>query len=222
MVATRHQDRIRGFSLIELLIATTIAGLVIGLATYSFGLFSRGWLKFSGGYGEASAQLQRLELVEAAVEAAVPWIVKDDTGKPGYYFLGREEGLTLVTSRAVFSASQLAVIRLFREREDGGTFRLVYEEAPLDDLLLERADQILPFSRRVVVVRGLAGLTFRYFGWENNERFIASLEDSSSPPLWFDNYDGLVRGLHPSRVGIGVGGNETVYNMPDRGGFSSE
>lgn len=222
MVASARTNFAAGYSLIELLIATTIAGLTIALATFSFGLFSQGWQRFSMGTSKASARLQRIDLVEQAVEAAVPWIVRDANGRPGYYFLGREEGFTLVTSRAMFAASGLAVIRLFRETEGDGTVRIVYEEAPLDKTTLRTSDQVLPFQRRVVVLRGLRGATFRYFGWADLNVFSRSLEGSSEKPLWFSAYDGLARGLHPWRVGIALDDNEIVYPIVRRDTFAEE
>lgn len=222
MDTASRQDVIRGYSLIELLIATTIAGLTIALATYSFSLFSGAWARFSKDWSQSVSQMQRLELVEAAVEAAVPWRVKSRSGDLGYYFLGREEGLTLVTSRAVFSPSGLAVIRLFREPDADGKFRLVYEEAPMDDVLLKNADQVLPFQQRVVVVRGLKAITFRYFGWADSKALARSLDETSEQPLWFADYDGLERNTHPFRIGVGLGGNEIVYPMARRKGYSTE
>ena len=222
MVTACRATRTRGYSLIELLIATTIAGLTIGLATYSFSLFSSAWSRFAKDWSRSAAQMQRLELVEAAVESAVPWVVRGRNGNPGYYFLGREEGLTLVTSRAVFSPGGLAVIRLFREPDTNGNFMLVYEEAPLNDMLLKNAEQVLPFQQRIVVVRGLKGITFRYFGWADANAFARSLDETVEQPLWFSDYDGLSRNMHPFRIGVGLGGNEIVYPMARRKGYFTE
>ena len=71
--------------------------------------------------------------------------LRDADDRPGFYFLGREEGLTLVTSSPVFSPEQIAVIRVFREPASDGRWNLVYEEAPLTGVLLRRSDQTLPF-----------------------------------------------------------------------------
>jgi hypothetical protein len=65
-------------------------------------------------------------------------------------------------------------------------------------------------------------VTFRYFGWADMGAFTRSLEESAEQPLWFADYDGLSRNMNPSRIGIGIGGNEIVYPMVRRKGYSSE
>ena len=48
--------------------------------------------------GVVDARAQRLDLLAATIEGAVPWFVRSKSSKTGrgYYFLGREEGFTLV------------------------------------------------------------------------------------------------------------------------------
>lgn len=210
--------KLKGFTLIELLIAIAILGLVIGLATFSFSLFSKHWDGRRSGFERSSGQLQRLDLIGAALEDAIPWGVRDDAGKPGFYFLGRQEGLTLVTGSPVFSNGWPAVIRLFREAEGDGRWRLVYEEAPLKGVKLREAKQVLPFSHRLVVLENLSAISFRYFGWES----LAKRQEEPPPgqpyptPGWYDEYDGLVRIQSPQRIGMTLGDAEAVYVVPER------
>ncbi len=88
--------KVRGFTLIELLIALAIFGMVMGVATYGYSLFTRHWEGRLGRFQQAQDQFQRLDLVIASLENTLPYIVRDAGGIGGFYFLGREEGLTLV------------------------------------------------------------------------------------------------------------------------------
>ena len=210
--------RLRGFTLVELLVAVAIFGLVVGVATYGFSLFSRHWEGRSVGFDRAQFQYQRLDLVAAALEDALPWAVRDAAGAPGFYFLGRDEGFTLVTGSPVFSPGRVAVIRLFREPDGAGRWKLVYEEAPLDGVLLREAGQVLPFAHRMVVLDGLSQPAFRYFGWESLERRLTA-DEVAGPgerPGWFDEYDGLVRRQHPQRIALALDGTEAVFFVPER------
>jgi prepilin-type N-terminal cleavage/methylation domain-containing protein len=215
MVAHR---RLRGFTLIELLVALAIFGLVVGVASYGFALFSRHWDGQSGEFERTLGQFQRLDVVVAALEDAVPWAVRDASGSAGFYFLGRDEGLTLVTDAPVFSPADAAVIRLFREREGADQWRLVYEEAPLQGVLLRHAGQTLPFAHRMVVLRSSAQPGFRYFGWGSLEERLAADDPVGDPgaPRWFDEYDGIERREHPQRIGLLLGESEAVFFVPAR------
>ena len=214
MGARRH---LTGFTLIELLISITILGLLVGLASYSFSLFSRAWDQPRSTFELAAGQMQRLYLVSRAVNDSLPWIVKDDNGRPGFYFLGREEGFTLVTSSPVYATGAPAVIRLFREQQSSDRWRLVYEEASLAKVLLREASQVLPFERRLVVLENLPRLSFKYFGWlSTTDRYAGSDLGAVVPPSWFSEFDGLSRIQQPQRVALQVGDFEAVFIMPER------
>lgn len=214
MVARRS---LRGFTLIELLISITILSMLVGLASYSFSLFSRHWETPRTDFERAAGQMQRLDLVARALNDSLPWIVKDDRNRSGFYFLGRDEGLTLVTSSPIYATDAPAVIRLFREPDGPGRWRLVYEEASLTGVLLRRSSQTLPFERRLIVLDELPALSFRYFGWPSTaDRFGATESGVSQPPRWFETFDGLERVQQPQRVAIQLGEFESIFILPER------
>jgi prepilin-type N-terminal cleavage/methylation domain-containing protein len=209
--------RLRGFTLIELLISIAILSMLIGLSTFGFSLFSRHWNGLKSGFDGASGGFQRVDLVSRALSDALPWIVRDEKERPGFYFLGREEGLTMVTGSPVYAVGSPAVIRLFREQQSNGLWRLVYEEASLEGVLLQRSEQILPFKHRLIVVDELSGISFRYFGWATSiEAMGADVSGPSVPPRWWDEFDGLKRTLQPLRVEFRLGAFNAVFDMPDR------
>ena len=209
-----------GFSLVELLIAVVILSLVIGAGTFGFSLFTKHWARDREAFDRRISSFQRLELVHRALEDAIPWAVRAQSGKIGFYFLGRDEGLTLVTGSPIFNPGRVAVIRFFRERAGPDEWRLVYEEAPLVGVRLREASQVLPFRHRLVVLRGLKGdVSFRYFGWESMEDRLRESGPGEAVPMprWFADYDGLQRGQHPQRIGVSFDGAEAIYFVPDRG-----
>jgi len=209
--------RLRGFTLIELLISVAILTMVIGLSSFAFSLFSRDWDGLQSDFERTSGQMQRIELVSRALTDALPWVVRDKDGRPGFYFLGREEGVTLVTASPVYATGSPSVIRLFREPEPSGTWRLVYEEAPLAGMLLSEASQTLPFKHRLIVVERVPNIAFRYQGWATlQESFSDGADGQSVAPSWWNEFDGLVRVQQPLRLGFTLGEFEAVFSMPDR------
>ena len=214
----------RGITLIELLIAMAILSLIMALASYGFSLFAGYWDRTRGSFDQSSARLQRLSLVIQSIEASVPWLVKDAQNDIGFYFLGREEGFTFVTTEPVFTSRGMAVVRVFREREGGNRFRLVYEEAPLSGIDLERADQILPFRYRLLVLANLDSLSFRYFGYPSAATRGLGMDDervADSSVKWLSAFDGLEAGLNPQRVGMNMSGVEFQFELPSTGDVSA-
>jgi len=214
--------KVRGFTLIELLIALTIFGMVIGIATYGYSLFSRHWEGRLGQFQRAQDQYQRLDLVVAALENTLPYVVRGPDGAPGFYFLGRDEGLTLVTLSPIFSAGDAAVVRVFREPSGNGNWNLLYEEAPLKGVQLRLASQTLPFQHRMVVLRDVPDLVFSYFGWRSIEKrmAVADAPELGYAPEWSNEFDGLDLNVHPQRIAIRIGDSEAVVFVPERADVS--
>jgi prepilin-type N-terminal cleavage/methylation domain-containing protein len=207
---------LRGFSLLELLVAMVVLSLVIGIATYAYAMFVRHWDGQLGRYDAAQAQYQRLEWLAAALEDTLPYLVEDDQGEPGFYFLGREEGLTLVTLSPIFGVGEPALIRVFREIDEEGAWRLVYEEAPFAGSVLARADQRMDFRHRLVIASDVSRPMFRYYGWAELASRLAFGEAEGVNRGWFDEYDGLLRRYHPEKIEVRLGDAATVFEIPAR------
>ena len=207
---------LKGFSLLEMLVAMTVLSMVIGISTYAYSMFIRQWDGHLGRFDEAQAQYQRLEWLATALEDALPYLVRGDDGVPVFYFLGRDEGLTLVTMSPIFGVGEPALIRVFREPDEEDAWKLVYEEAPFAGTLLVHPDQRMDFRHRLVIARGLPRPVFRYFGWTDLRSRVTVEESLSAERLWFDEYDGIVRQFHPEKIELRLGREAAVIEFPVR------
>ena len=215
---------VSGFSLVEMLIAVAIFSMLVALASYAISLFGKGAAAVARDHDEIIARSQKLDLVIRALRDSVPWVVRDAGGSPGFYFLGRSEGMTFVSASPIFNPDGLSVIRLFAEAESdrAGGFRLVYEEAPLFASRLTAADQVLPFQHRLVIRDGLSRASFRYFGWASLEAGGVPSEDQEpgqvvQKPEWSREFDGLRRRIAPEKAGISINETELVVEISSRG-----
>jgi prepilin-type N-terminal cleavage/methylation domain-containing protein len=206
-----------GFSLIELLLSTAILSLLIGLATFSFALFSEKWVTIGNSSTQGLSELRRISLLDDSLRAVIPWKFGDDVSS-GYYFLGDAEGFTAMTERPIFFRNGLAVIRVLAEREStGGRWRLVYEEASASELVAIRPDTNLPFNRRLVISSGLRDLYFEYLGWNSlADRYIPAEIGNTVEPAWISNFDGIARQHHPVAIRLNVDSNAIVISQADR------
>ena len=206
----------RGFSLLEMLVAVVVLSIVIGISTLAYSMFIRQWDGQLGRFDEAQAQYQRLEWLATALEDTLPYVVRDDQEQLGFYFLGRDEGLTLVTMSPIFNVGEPALVRVFREPDKDGTWQLIYEEAPFAGTLLARANQRLEFRHRLVIARNLPRPVFRYFGWANMSSTLTIDDAFGAQRSWFDEYDGLVRRFHPERIELQMGSEIAVFEISAR------
>lgn len=207
---------LRGFTLVEMLVALVVLSLVIGISTYAYALIAQQWDGELGSFEQAQAEYQRLDWLAAALEDTLPYVVRDADDEIGFYFLGRDEGLTLVTMSPIFETGTPALIRVFREVDDDGAWQLVYEEAPFEQQLLVRADQRLEFRHRLIIARDLPRPEFRYFGWPDLATWLSSGLEPGARRAWFIEYDGMTRRYHPEKIELRIGDSATVFAVPAR------
>lgn len=203
MVATGFLRK--GFTLVELLIAMAIMLTMLVLSGTAYQLYTETWKRDLSRIDSTFEQFRYSELLLDAMQAILPFAVTD-SGARAYYFLGREEGFTAVTYAPVYHTGFPAVIRVFREQNDNGSFRLVYEEASLQHTVLKDATQSLPFSYRQVVADNLTALTFSYYGWDDINTRTNSAEAYSDSfgkrPQWHVEFDAFKRSIHPEKIKV--------------------
>lgn len=207
----------RAFTLIELLIALSIMMSVLVLAATAFQLYTSTWERDLSSVTKHYERFRYGELFSDAIHSIIPVLVAENQVR-GFYFLGREEGFTAVTDAPMFSTGAPAVVRILREQNDNGTFRLVYEEASLADAPLVEPSQVLSFTHRRIIYDDLPSLRFAYFGWNDVQSRVSFFADfaSESKPTWFDEYDGMERQVHPQKVLVSIGGQDIIFLIPER------
>lgn len=213
-----------GFTLIELLLAVSIMLAVLVMAGTAYQLYTRVWAKDLSKIEDTFAEFKQIPLFVNACQAIIPLSVRKNTTENtlwGFYFLGRDEGFTAVTSSPIFSTGYPAVIRVFRENTETGHQRLVYEEASMRGMVLNYADQSLNFNFRQIILTTSDAIEFSYFGWASldakmNSTSEFNAQSAATGPVWFTEYDGMERGYQPEMVKIQIGNNELLFNLPNR------
>jgi type II secretory pathway component PulJ len=209
-----------GFSLVELLLALSIMFAVLVLAATAYQLYTSSWKRDLSNIEQSYQRLRFHELMLDALQGIIPLAVTEsaENNKIGFYFLGREEGFTAVSASPIYNAQAPAVIRVFREQNENGSLRLVYEEASLVTQPLVYANQELPFNYRQVLLDNLTSLEFSYYGWFNRQARVESMDGFSTEIKkgWYKDYDGLIRQFHPDLIRINIDGFEMQIAVPNR------
>ncbi|WP_258807323.1 prepilin-type N-terminal cleavage/methylation domain-containing protein [Pseudidiomarina sp. CB1] len=210
----------RAFTLVETLIAMVLLSLLMLGGALAYDYFTQNWQRNKGSMNDAMQRHHLTTLVQRVTQSTFPKVIYKDrrAQQLAFYFLGRDEGFTAVSSASVQDPALPAVYRIFREQKSNGKWRLVYEEAPLDGVPLEEADQTLPFNFRRVLYDDLEALDFSYFGWNNYDerRAMISAENTEElEPAWYTTYDGLQRVAHPLAIAINMNGMRWLIHVPD-------
>jgi len=173
------------------------------IAGSNYNQYSRLWNKKLGNFDQVQAKMRSKLQLRDALSSMAPYIVKNSRGDWVYYFLGREEGMTFISYSPIFSdKGGTSVVRLFREKQSSGSFKLIYEEAPLSKNMLLTVDQILNFQYRLILADNLPEVSFTYFGWPNTESKYIRENNSAITASWSTDYDGEKTKLQPDKVKI--------------------
>ena len=216
----------RGFTLIEVLISTTILGMVLGVAMMTISGFMDIWQKgdilFSNEFVIARNQI----LLRDSLESVYEYYVTDKTAdllasrvKPRYFpfFKGGKDQMEFVTRASVFNHGAPAVARLAVVKNKFETYDLVYEEADLETRYIQSAREQIFYSRSTVMFSDLDQVSFRYYGVVD-ETFDTLSREVVSVFAWTKKYTGQVAGHVPGRIEIGIrskalGGKKITFEV---------
>lgn len=209
----KRRNSVKGFTLIELLISLSIMTMVMVIGVTAYSLLAESWSKQRGKFDENMEQLKTFDLVVESLQSTRPYFITSDES-PAFYFLGDEKGFTAVTESSVLSPGKLTVYRLIQETSATGRKRLVYEEAALNQPLVD-LNQELPFNFRKVLIDDLQRVEFSYQGWANAEEQMSQFEETGNTPRWYLEYDGAERRSHPLKVKVSTDKLSWAFSIPD-------
>lgn len=215
--APRAVGKTGGFTLIELLVSSVLLMGMIALASLSFNWFSTQWQRQLSDIEQHYQSYIEQQQFSAALQGIVPYMVNKQTSF-GFYFLGRDTGFTAMTLSPIFQPGAPAIIRVFAE-QDGDKHLLVYEEASIRGIFLISADQVLPFSHRIVLRRLPEAPKFSYLIKERAAKpnsLVPDIVDSVMVDTWLPGIDGIETQKHPVRVAIQLGDLKLQYEIASR------
>ena len=201
--------RTQGFTLLEMLIATTLLALVLTVGNTAFGLFTSRWGDRDDAFTARFEATRQTLVLQEVVDSLLPYVVQDEAGTARLYFEGNVNGFVAVAAQGLFRDDTECVVRLRLEQSADLTFRLLYEEWPLDQEQLRSAQQPIPFGPPLELAAGLAEARFDYFGWPSLAAQQAASEMSPGPrrpaPQWQSTFNALSADLMPWHIRLQLG-----------------
>lgn len=203
--------RTKGFSLVELLIATTLLSLVMFSGYYAYGLYSKGWDKRVNQFWQRSKNGISVTSVSNIISAMLPYVVfvEADSNKSAILFEGSKRKVSFVSEYTLFS-HEISLVTLSIVQQLDGSFSLIYQERSLDSHIIKR----LPvfdgnFDATTVLLEGLEYGEFKYFGWENLAQALKTASSQglsfgeAGPALkmkWYDTHSAALRQVSPVQI----------------------
>jgi prepilin-type N-terminal cleavage/methylation domain-containing protein len=207
---TGAMRRETGFTLVEVMISTTIIALVVYLAFQAQSFFVNIWYSNKISTLSAMEDYRAHSLLRNAIESITEYFITDPeserAGARYPYFIADGASVAFVTLSSVFSKGHAAAGKISLKKSSGEkTAVLVYEEMPFDSLYIRYQGDHITYSRSIVIADKVSKATFRYYGtWEII--WDSELEYYKTIKRWQDVYQGKDRKTTPDIIEITLSG----------------
>jgi prepilin-type N-terminal cleavage/methylation domain-containing protein len=217
----RHSLGSRGFTLIEVLISTLILGLILSLTLRAGSNFMGVWQRDDKLFSNVFDSARNRILLRESVESLYDYYVTDKSGedKDRYFplFEGDAMGITFITLSSVFNHGSPALARLAAEKNDSGSYNLVYKEADLERHFIKYAQDKRGYSDQIIVYGDVEKVRFRFYGVVDT-RFDQLLTSVTRIFGWRGEFSGKEKGYLPNVIELDISSDETgdkiiVYNI---------
>ncbi|MBU2891944.1 prepilin-type N-terminal cleavage/methylation domain-containing protein [Colwellia sp. D2M02] len=197
----KHQS---GFTLIELMIASSLLMLVMYAGYFAYSLYSNSWKKQSYAFWQATDKGVNLTSLTRVIEATHPYIVDNINDNSSLYFIATPHHIRFVSKSPIF-ADEAAVVEL---QLVGSS--LVYRESTLLKAPLFNQHEQREWQHSIVLLNYLTAARFEFFGWDNLEQLQHyelqrdNLLHDEAPiePQWYNQHQMEERQLLPLSISL--------------------
>ena len=186
---------LKGFSLVELLVAMAIMSMTILISSMGYGFFMEKWDGELGDFDLASGNAKKLLMVKQAISNVYPYVLRTADNTPVFYFEGTTDSFVGVAKTSLTNSDFPSVIRVSVGQADDFSYFIRYEEAVLNRFPLVSLKQQLPFDRQMALLSGLTAVQIEYFGFENQDA-----RAQQGQRQWWTSFNSLQRGVMPSAI----------------------
>lgn len=164
-----------GFTLIELMIASSLLMLIMYSGYFAYSLYSNSWNKQSNAYWQTADQGVILTSLTRLVESSLPFIVKDSNENASMYFIGENNSVSFVSSAPIYSElSALVELRIIDNQ-------LIYRESSFENALFLSKLDAREWQHEVVLLNEIANASFSFYGWENLLQILNAKTQRENP-----------------------------------------
>ena len=188
-----RRSRQNGFTLVELLIVTLLLSMVMMTGMYAYSLFTNKWRNELGHFNETAREVTNFQRLQYVLETIEPYVVKNQTALPVFFFVGGRQSVLAVTDSGLFDPMSPEIFRLSVETDANGKFELLYQARSAADELLISSEQSVEFSHQLTLFKELDDVSFRYYGWSSPlaKNQAGTGDAPGARAQWYEIFSGL-------------------------------
>jgi len=156
----------KGFTLIELMLATSLLMLVMFSGYYAYSLYTQKWQKRVQVFWQGTKQSIAINTLNKMLISINSYVINGLNDKECIYFSGSSNTMQFVTGYPIYSKGS-ALVELTVKDVDG-SYQLIYKEHSVDNLILFNLDNInadIKWEKQTVLLSNLKDIHWSYYGW---------------------------------------------------------
>lgn len=207
-------NKSKGFTLIELMIATSLLMMVMFSGYYAYSLYSQKWQKRVQVFWQSTEQSIAIDSLNKMLSSTLPYVVNGKNDKACIFFKGTNSQLTFVTSSAIFSTEPALVqINLVQNNE---SYQLIYQEQSIGSNLVVSIGHEARWQHKISLINNISNFNLSYFGWPTFEQ--ATMHSNNDDDLsrrvdnrtWYQNHSANSSRILPEKIQLDFTINQTT------------
>lgn len=210
----RQHKQNKGFTLIELMLATSLLMMVLFSGYYAYSLYTQKWQKRVDTFWQGTQDAIGIEALNKLLIATIPYVVKGNNDRLSVYFVGDSQFIQFASNYSLFNddASLVRIEYLSESKQ------LVYREKSLENFALLSTRQLEQqesgildtWDHSAVLLNNVAGAEFSYWGWVSFEDAMEemnlgeNLSRSNAKPQWYANHQVETHRILPKSVNVSL------------------
>ncbi|WP_199611264.1 prepilin-type N-terminal cleavage/methylation domain-containing protein [Flocculibacter collagenilyticus] len=188
----------KGFSLIELMISTTLLAGVLYLGTFSYGLISSIWNRSSTEFDSSFTQGKNLYILQKVIGGISPYVISGSNNIPAFYFVGGKSSLLSFSNISPYSAQTPEFFRIYSTIDSDGKVDVIYQSVPAAETLLTDTKDEITLNQTITLLKGLDEFKIEYYGWKNLTSKTGN--KAKSFRKWFEIFSGIDNQILPELI----------------------
>lgn len=210
MVNQKLPKATKGFTLIELMLATSLLMLVMFSGYYAYSLYTNKWQKRVQTFWQGSERAMALSEVNRMLIAMNSYVVTGKNNRACIYFVGSSSRLRFVTDSPIYgSGSALVELEL---QSIGDTYQLTYKERSLINnplLKLPQIEDSINWHKQSILMSGILEFEWSYFGWTSFNEAAVQLNFNENAintdtRQWYEKHDANLIRVLPLNIQLKV------------------
>lgn len=210
----------KGFTLIELMLATSLLMMVMFSGYYAYSLYSQKWQKRVQVFWRGTEHAIALDSLHKILASAHPYMVNGKGDKASVYFKGTNTSVSFISNSAIFSKGPALVQLRLEGIPNSSHSNLVYQEQSIKENLVLDIEHQANWQHEIVLLANITDFNLSYYGWKS---FQQAVENATSDLLfkdehrsWYQNHQSDISRILPEKVQVSFTDNngESQFELP--------